>query len=346
MIVTVTLNLALDVTYDVPRLEPHAVHRVTTVWRRGGGKGVNVARLLGALGEEAVATGLAGGRTGELVRTDLADAGVDARFQRIAGETRSSVTVVADGDATVFNEPGPEVTAAEWAAFRDGFSGLLDDTGARVVVLSGSLPRGLPADAYAVLAAAARRVGARVLLDAGGPALRHGLAGRPHVAKPNLAELEHAVAGGTHAEAAERAGGTCADTKTDPGTERNDARAERVTAEWVTDESLLRGARALRAAGAGAVVASCGPAGLVAVTAEGTFAARPPDRLHGNPTGAGDAVAAALARAMLRETPWPGALAAAVALSAAAVMEPVAGAADLDAYRGWRPRVRVHQLSV
>jgi tagatose 6-phosphate kinase len=346
VIVTVTLNVAMDVTYAVPRLEPHTVHRVTAVWRRGGGKGVNVARLLGALGEEVIATGLAGGRTGELVRADLAGAGVDARFHPIAGETRSSVTVVAGGDATVFNEPGPEVTAAEWAAFRDGFAALLDGTGARVVVLSGSLPRGLPPDAYAVLAGTARRAGARVLLDAGGPALRHGLAGRPHVAKPNLTELAQAIAGGTRTGTGndpdagrypDGANGTGGGDGTD-GAGGGDPEP--------VDDVLLRGARALRAAGAGAVVASRGSAGLVAVTPEGTFAAHPPERLHGNPTGAGDAVAAALARAMLRETPWSRALAAAVALSAAAVMEPVAGAADLDAYRGWWPKVRVHQLSV
>ena len=87
MIATVTLNLALDVTYHVARLSPHATHRVSSVAQRAGGKGVNVARILHALGHEVVIAGLAGGATGEAIREELAAAGLPALLTPIAGET-------------------------------------------------------------------------------------------------------------------------------------------------------------------------------------------------------------------------------------------------------------------
>ena len=142
MILTVTLNLALDVTYEVPALTPHSTHRVRTVRHRAGGKGVNVARVLGTLGQEAVATGLCGGPTGALVVQELQSSSVPHDFTRISGDTRRVVTIT-DSDATVFAEPGPAVLAEEWEHFQEHFSALA--VHAEVVVLSGSLPQGFPA---------------------------------------------------------------------------------------------------------------------------------------------------------------------------------------------------------
>ncbi|ROO86984.1 tagatose 6-phosphate kinase [Actinocorallia herbida] len=178
MILTVTLNAALDVTYPVDRLVPGAVHRVGPPRRRAGGKGVNVARVLAALGEEVLATGFAGGATGAAF---LADLPVPSAFVQIGGETRCTLTVL-DAEATLFNEPGPLVTEPEWQAFLTRFRTLRAD----VVVLSGSLPPGLPDDAYARLIEAAD---APVILDADGPALLHGLPARPALVKPNAQEL-------------------------------------------------------------------------------------------------------------------------------------------------------------
>lgn len=189
MILTVTLNAALDVTYQVPSLVPHASHRVTHVHARAGGKGVNVARVLAALGHPVLVTGLAGGATGEAIRADLAAAGLTDALVPTAGTARRTTTVVAadTGDATVFNEPGPLVSAGEYASFRDRYRDLLG--GVDVVALSGSLPPGVPDSAYADLVAIARAAGVRTVLDTSGPALRVGLAARPDVVKPNAAEL-------------------------------------------------------------------------------------------------------------------------------------------------------------
>ncbi|URM94067.1 1-phosphofructokinase family hexose kinase [Actinomadura madurae] len=183
MILTVTLNAAIDDTYEVPGARFGEVNRVETVHRRPGGKGVNVARVLHGLGREVVAAGLAGGAAGRQIEEGLDSLGVPAAFTPVAGESRRTVTIVGGG-VTMFTEPGPVVTAAEWAAFRDGYAELARDAAA--VVLSGSLPPGVPPDAYAVLA---RLVPGPVILDADGEALRLGLAGRPDVVKPNADEL-------------------------------------------------------------------------------------------------------------------------------------------------------------
>jgi len=282
VIVTVTLNAALDDTYEVPDARPGEVNRVAAVHRRPGGKGVNVARVLHGLGHEVVATGLAGGASGRCIEDGLASLGVPASFSPVAAESRRTVTVVGP-DVTVFCEPGPAVTGPEWTAFLARYASLTRD--AAVVVLSGSLPPGVPADAYAELA---RRAPGPVLLDADGEALRLGVAGRPEVVKPNAAELARASG----------AAGTAA------------------------------GIRALRAAGAAAVVASLGPDGVVAGTPDGVLRAALDRPVAGNPTGAGDALAAGLAAGLADGLPWPDRLRRAVALAACAVRSPVAGEVD------------------
>ncbi|MGH3243779.1 MAG: 1-phosphofructokinase family hexose kinase, partial [Spirillospora sp.] len=249
MILTVTLNAALDDTYEVPDVRFGEVNRVAAVRRRPGGKGVNVARVLHGLGHAVTAAGLAGGGTGRQIEEGLASLGVPTAFTRTSGESRRTVTVVGAG-VTVFNEPGPVVTDGEWAAFLRDYVALARD--AEVVVLAGSLPPGIPPDAYAVLA---RLAPGAVILDADGEALRLGVAGRPDVVKPNAEELE-------------RASGTG-----DPAA----------------------GIRVLRDAGAGVVVVSLGADGVVAGTPDGVLRAALDRPVTGNPTGAGDALAAGLA---------------------------------------------------
>lgn len=189
MILTVTLNAALDVTYEVPAVELGGTNRVSTVRRRAGGKGVNVARVAAALGTPVLATGFAGGTTGAHLRDDLDLAGIPHDFTPIHEMSRSTVTVVeSGGGATVFNEPGPEVSAHEWADLRGRFAALCPT--ASVAVLAGSLPPGLARDAYATLT---RDAGIPVILDADGDALGAGVAGGPAAVKPNAEELARAT---------------------------------------------------------------------------------------------------------------------------------------------------------
>lgn len=312
MILTVTLNPALDLTYTVDELVPHGTHRVAAVAERPGGKGLNVAAVLHAAGEPVRATGLLGGSTGARVTELMARDALPSSFTAIAGETRRTVAVADNTDATGFWEPGPEISAPEWQAFAAHFRELL--AGAEVVVLSGSLPPGVPEDAYGTLIRLATAAGVRSILDTSGPALRHGLAAQPDLVKPNAAELAQLLAV------------TPVPAGVGGGQPRGGVIADAVRA---------------RTLGARSVVVSHGAAGLVAVTPGGMWRATPPQRLTGNPTGAGDACVAALARGLRAGTPWPALLADAVALSAAAVAAPVAGAVDEETYRRTLPGVTV-----
>ncbi|GFE15033.1 sugar kinase [Streptomyces glebosus] len=301
MILTVTLNAALDITYRVPRLHPHTTNRITEVSERPGGKGLNVARVLAALGHRTVATGFAGGGTGEALRALLAETEVTDALVPVGGATRRTVAVVdaATGDTTQLNEPGPVVSPAEWDTFLGTYRELLGE--ARAVALCGSLPPGVPVDVYARLTRAARSAGVPVLLDTSGEPLRRGLAARPDLAKPNADELA-ALTGSTEP---------------------------------------LRAARDARRRGAHAVAASLGPDGMLAVTADGTWQAAPPHRIAGNPTGAGDSAVAGLLSGLVEDLPWPDRLTRAVALSAATVRAPAAGEFDAGTYEELLPRVAV-----
>ncbi|MEV6763508.1 1-phosphofructokinase family hexose kinase [Streptomyces sp. NPDC051105] len=293
MILTVTLNTALDITYRVGALRPHASHRVSDVTERPGGKGVNVARVLAALGHATTVTGFAGGATGRAVRERLAGVpGVRDALLTITGPTRRTIAVVDEltGDTTQLNEPGPQISPAEWAAFLDHYEELLP--GASAVALCGSLPPGVPVGAYAGLIKSARSAGVPVLLDTSGEPLRRGVAARPDLVKPNAAEL----------------------------------------AELTGSHDPLRATQDARRRGARTVVASLGTQGLLALTPEGRWRATPPSREHGNPTGAGDSAVAGLLSGLVAQLPWPDRLARAVALSAATVRAPTAGEFDGPTY--------------
>lgn len=297
MILTVTLNAALDVTYQVPALRLGESHRPSAVDTRAGGKGINVARVLQALGHETMVTGLVGGQTGVAIRADVMVAGLRESLFEMVGASRRTVTVVSDGTATAINEPGPPVSISDWADFVGGYHALA--ARASVVVLSGSLPPTLPEDAYAQLI---RATETPTILDTSGAPLLAGLAARPDVIKPNAREL----------------------------------------AETTGLSDPVAAARSLLDKGAGAVVASLGPDGLLAVTPTGAWRAAPPEPLHGNPTGAGDACVAALAAGLALD--WPSRLAEAVAVSAAAVPCALAGDIDLDTYRRLRATVEATPL--
>ncbi|MCH0557472.1 1-phosphofructokinase family hexose kinase [Streptomyces sp. MUM 16J] len=302
MILTVTLNTALDITYRVRALRPRTSHRVSAVTERAGGKGVNVARVLAALGHEVTVTGFAGGTTGRTVRDRLAGTPrlADALVP-VAGQTRRTIAVVdhVSGDTTQLNEPGPQISPVEWGDFLDRYEELLSSASA--VALCGSLPPGVPVGAYANLVRGARARGIPVLLDTSGAPLRRGVAARPDIIKPNSDEL----------------------------------------AELTGAHEPLRATQDARRRGAHTVVASLGPKGLLAVTPEGRWHAVPPARFRGNPTGAGDSAVAGLLSGLVEHLTWPARLTRAVALSAATVRAPVAGEFDRETYEELLPRIAV-----
>jgi 1-phosphofructokinase len=192
VIITVTLNPALDKTAKVDLIRPNALNRLREVKLDAGGKGVNVSAMIQALGGESIAIGFSGGGAGEELLSRIAQKGLRQDFVHIAAVTRTNLKVVAnDGSLTEFNEPGPEISACEWRQMEQKLSGY----GAKgnIVVLSGSLPSGLGTDTYKNLSAMLRQSGAAVFLDADGEALRLALASPsnavPDYIKPNRHEL-------------------------------------------------------------------------------------------------------------------------------------------------------------
>lgn len=306
-IATVTPNPALDVTYTVDGLDVGGENRVGHVASRPGGKGVNTANVLHRLGSDVVVLGLIGGAPGLDLRARLADRGVPDAMTPIAGDTRRTVAVVdsRSGRTTLLNEPGPAVSAAEWAALLDAVARAGAD--AEVVTMSGSLPRGLDSDAYAELVTAARAGGGDrlpVIVDTSGPALVAACQAEPDLVKPNAAEL--AAAFPDLPDPAARAG-----------------------------ELLRLGARA--------VAVSSGSDGLRVLTPGFVVSGRLARVLQGNATGAGDAAVAAFAWGLAilddpREV-WSDRAGVldlvrrAVAVSGAAVLALVAGEVDPDDVR-------------
>lgn len=193
MILTVTLNAAMDRTMAVPNFAIGFRHRSTDTYAMPGGKGVNVARVVKTLGQPVIATGFAGGRTGDRVVADLNREGILCDFVAIQEESRTS-TAVQDpttGIATEINEYGPEISAEELNLMHEKLDYLAK--AAEVVVLAGSLPRGLPTDIYGTLVQQLQGHGLEVLLDASGEALRQGIRTAPNVIFPNQVEAEMVV---------------------------------------------------------------------------------------------------------------------------------------------------------
>ncbi len=193
MIVTVTVNAALDRTLTVPVFQIGYRHRSSEVLTLAGGKGINVARALKILDMPVVATGLAGGRTGTRIIEELTAEAILNDFVRIGGESRTS-TAVADptaGTYTEINEWGPEVGGAELQTLSEKLQYL--SRGADFVVLAGSLPRKVSTSFYAEAIRELVRRDVRVVLDSEGDPLRHGVEAGPFLVSPNQSEAEQLV---------------------------------------------------------------------------------------------------------------------------------------------------------
>ncbi|UJA20648.1 1-phosphofructokinase family hexose kinase [Thermoleophilia bacterium SCSIO 60948] len=206
MILTVTLNAAIDRTVAVPSFRLGNRHRATEARSSAGGKGINVARALKLLGRPVIATGLAGGQNGSRILERLSQEQILHDFTMIGGESRINLAVVdpTTGEQTEINERGPTVSAEEAERFVDRLVYLAD--GASLCALSGSLPPGLPDDMYARLIEALRSSGVDVLFDTDGELMRQGLSALPDVVCPNVIEAEEA-AGFEFADAEDTAAG-------------------------------------------------------------------------------------------------------------------------------------------
>lgn len=191
MITTVTLNAAIDKTYYVNSLELGGVQRVARQMDEPGGKGNNVAKVITLLGGDVTATGFVAGSSGSFIESSLRNRGIQTSFVRVAGESRVCLNIIdeSNGTSTELLEQGPTIDDNHIAEMKETIHRLALQSS--VVVLSGSLPQGSPADLYADLIGIIQSTKARVFLDTSGAALNSGLQARPHFVKPN----EHELAG-------------------------------------------------------------------------------------------------------------------------------------------------------
>ncbi|HEX2571895.1 MAG TPA: 1-phosphofructokinase [Polyangia bacterium] len=260
MIITLTVNPAVDQTLWVDHFRPGHVNRPTEVHLDPAGKGINVSRMVHRLGRPTIALGFLGGDIGHLMQTALQAERVQNHFVPIAGQTRINVTIVdrTEGLSSNLYGPGPRVTAEEL--------GELDEMlecwfkAGRVLVLAGSLLPGIPEDFYARYIERARACGVKTILDADGPSLRQGIAAQPFLIKPNQTEAEHLLG-------------------------RPLPRLE----------DVARGARELSERGISVVVISLGAAGAVCAYEGNLWHVLPPKVQLQSTVGSGDSLVAGMA---------------------------------------------------
>ena len=290
MILCVGTTPVLQRSMIFERLILDEVNRAAEVSEYASGKSINVARVSRVLGGDVTATGFVGGDSGKFIREQLNAADVSHDFVTVAPKTRTCVTVIdrSTGTATELVEESRAVEAIAWEALRERVVDLLK--GAKVLVLSGSLPPGGPQDFYGFCVERANRAGVKSIVDATGQPLLGALAHRPMVVKPNRAEL---------------------------------ARALQVSVD--SDGALRDAIKRLIDRGASWAVVTQGKAGAIVSNGQHFWLARSPEVKAVNPIGSGDAVAAGLACAIASGESLPDAARLAVACGAANAMTDRAG---------------------
>ena len=309
VIITVTLNPALDKTVEIPDFSLDAVNRITAMRTDPGGKGLNVSKVIAKLGGTSTVVGVLGGTTGRRIADAMDALGIACQFTFVDGETRTNLKVIdpARHTNTDLNEPGLTVDQETLDHMRDALVAAIRP--GDIVVLSGSLPKGAPVDTYGSWTAACRTAGARVFLDADGEPLAHGLAAKPYLAKPNNHELS------------------------------------RLTGRALeTADDLLAAARTLIADGVERVVVSMGGDGALFVSADGAYRAEGLRVPVGSTVGAGDSMVAALAYAAEQGMADADTVRLAVATSAANVMCSGSQAAERSAVDELLPHVVFHEI--
>ncbi len=312
MIATVTLNPAIDKTYTASGLIMGQVNRMKTVRNLAGGKGINVTKILRQYGYPVTALGFSGGYTGSFIENYLKEIKAVSAFTRVHEETRSSINVIAeDGYITEILEPGPEITKQEKERFLADYKLALADC--RLVVLSGSVPRGLTEDIYETLIRLAGKQDKRVILDTSGEYLVNGVKGNPFMIKPNLRELEYLTG--------QKIAGTA---------------------------DVASAAKELAARGIAHVMVSLGEKGLIYASAdfnEVLYASSPDVRMK-NTIGCGDSVTASFCMSCLKQEDAELTLRKAVAISAACATTFEIGIIPMDLAEELLPEVKISTIFV
>lgn len=190
MIVTVTMNPAIDKTLDVENFTDGTLNRVTKVIQDAGGKGINVSKTIHALGGETIATGFLGGSAGKMIEHAMEELNIEHQFVYIEGETRTNIKVVdtaKEGVVTEINEPGPTVTSKDIQTLTETLE--LYAGPSTIFVFSGSVPASVDSDIYGFLTRKLKKRQSTVFVDAAGPLLAEAIKAKPFLIKPNSDEI-------------------------------------------------------------------------------------------------------------------------------------------------------------
>lgn len=284
MVITVTLNPAMDKTIVLDTLKEGSVNRVCQEREDAGGKGINVSKMIRNLQGETMATGFLGGHTGAQIRSQLDQMGIKHKFVEVEGNTRTNIKIV-DKEKCLYtdiNEPGAPVSAKALKALEDSVFGLMTEND--VIVLSGSIPQNVEKRIYGKWIAMAKSMGIKAILDADGEALREGIQAGPYMIKPNIHELERYM--------------------------------ER---KIETTEQIIEAARSLLKTGIEIIAVSMGEEGSVFVTRDKAFIAEALKIEVKSTVGAGDSMVGALAYAVSKKMTLEEGIKLAVAAAAATI---------------------------
>lgn len=310
MIITVTLNAAIDKRYVVDGFRPGEVNRVRECRYTPGGKGLNVARTAAIAGMRVAATGFVGGFAGRYIEEALKPYGIESRFCHLAGESRSCVNLwdSVNETQTELLEPGFSVEPEEFERFSALYDGLVKD--ADVIVLSGSLPAGLDSGSYSRLIRQGKDQGKKVILDTSKEALKFGIQAAPYLVKPNLDEIR-ALTGMACSELLE----------------------------------LIQAARWILSQGVETAVISLGADGSLLVNHQGAWRARVPRIQTVNTVGCGDAMTAGFAIGISRYLETEELLRTASAVSTAAAMTEETGSFEEEDFRKIYSQIEIEALA-
>ncbi len=308
MIYTLTLNPTLDITYVVEEISFGEPVRAVEVLKSPGGKGINVSRVLRAMGTDSVAMGMTGGYVGEEVLDLLQEEGLILQITKIKSETRTNVIVLGkrDGRQLVVRAAGPPVDKAEVDKVVDTI--FMTAQAPEILVLSGSLPPGMSNDMYHEITVEGKSRGSKVVIDSEGPPLAAGVTAGPYLIKPNLTELQELA-----------------------GTELS------------SDADIVAFCRKLNAGGIEMVVVSLGADGALMVTSEVALQGVVP-RLTEDTVGAGDSMVAGMVIGIVQGLPLERTFHMGLAASVAAVMNHGPGLTNPENFATAFPQVKVKTI--
>ena len=311
MIATITLNPSLDRTVTVDGLKVNESNRWTALHHYAGGKGIDVSRAIHEMGGQTIAYGFTGGHEGSTLEVLLDEEGVPFSFTKIKQETRINF-IISDTKAsqqTIINAPGPHISKRELARFLKKLRGIYPSP--ELMVVSGSVPPGVPFDIYYAIVQGAKSRRVRTILDSAGQWLEEGIKAKPYLIKPNVHEAE-----------------------------------ELLKAELPTEEAITKAALNLIEMGVEIAVISRGKDGIIAATRDGMFKAVPPPVKVRSAVGAGDCTIAGLALKLAWGEPLIEACRLAVAMGTAAVLTPGTELCHRADVEKLLPQIKVSEVSI